>query len=328
MAGLDPAIQTVMSRVGALPATEAASARRRWWGGELTAGRLAFVMNLPSLLIFATVLLFPLCYAAYLSVSRVRIGELRRGFPFPFHGLENYTRLFEDGLFLLSLQNTFVFTIIVVTVEVILGLAIALLINQQGIVLSRVTRFLILLPYAIPPIANGLIWVYIYNFKLGFLNRVLFQLGLIEQNIDWTGVPETALYSLTVPYIWRTLPFAILLFHAALQGLPQELFEAAKVDGANAWYRFWHITLPLMRPIIAVVVILRTSFAFLVFDEVLAITQGGPGDATWVASWFSYKKSFAPPFNIGMGAASAYVLAVLIAVLAILYIKFLYKRTD
>ncbi len=295
---------------------------------ELSASRLAIVVNLPSFAVIAVVLFFPLCYAAYLSFSKVRIGQLRRGFPFPFYGWENYVRLFEDDLFLLALQNTFVFATIVVVVEVVLGLAIALLINQQGIWLSRVSRVLVLLPYAVPPIANGLIWVYIYNVKLGFLNRVLFQLGLIEEYINWSGVPETALYSLTVPYIWRTLPFAILLFHAALQGLPQELYEAARVDGAGAWKSFWHITLPLLRPIIAVVVILRTSFAFLVFDEVPAITQGGPGDATWVASWFSYKKSFAPPFNIGLGSASAFVLALLIALLAILYVKFLYKRTD
>ncbi len=285
-------------------------------------------MNLPSFAVIAVVLFFPLCYAAYLSFSKVRIGELRRGFPFPFYGWENYVRLFEDDLFLLSLQNTFVFSLIVVVTEVVLGLAIALLINQQGIWLSRVTRVLVLLPYAIPPIANGLIWVYIYNFKLGFLNRVLYQLGLIEEYINWTGVPETALYALTVPYIWRTLPFAILLFHATLQSLPQEPYEAAKVDGANAWQCFWHITLPMMRPIIAVVVILRTSFAFLVFEEVLALTQGGPGDATWVAAWFSYKKSFAPPFNIGLGSASAFVLALLIASLAILYVRLLYKRVD
>lgn len=295
---------------------------------ELSSGRLAMIMNAPAMVLVGVVLVFPIFYAAYLSFSKVRLGQLRRGFPFPFYGWENYVRLFEDDLYLLALQNTFVFATIVVVVEVVLGLAIALLINQQGIWLSRVSRVLVLLPYAVPPIANGLIWVYIYNVKLGFLNRVLFQLGLIEEYINWSGVPETALYSLTVPYVWRTLPFAILLFHAALQGLPQELYEAARVDGAGAWKSFWHITLPLLRPIIAVVVILRTSFAFLVFDEVLAITQGGPGDATWVASWFSYKKSFAPPFNIGLGSASAFVLALLIALLAILYVKFLYKRTD
>jgi ABC-type sugar transport system permease subunit len=129
-----------------------------------------------------------------------------------------------------------------------------------------------------------------------------------------------------VPYIWRTLPFAILLVHAALQGIPRELYEAAAVDGATAWERFRFVTLPLLRPIIAVILILRTSFAFAVFEEILAITQGGPGDATWVAAWYAYKISFAPPNNFGLGAASAYVLALVIGLLAILYVRLVYRR--
>jgi ABC-type sugar transport system permease subunit len=295
---------------------------------ELSRGKLAFLLNLPALLLLSSVLLFPLAYAGYLSVSKVRIGELRRGFPFPYYGFENYSRLFEDPLFWHALSNTFVFAGIVVVVEVIMGLGVALLITNRKIWLSRATRFLVLLPYGIPPIANGLVWIYIYNFKLGFLNRVLHGAGLIDEYVNWTGNAETALYAITVPYIWRTLPFAVLLFHAALQGLSREYYEAAEVDGAGYWQSFFHITLPLLRPVIAVVVILRTSFAFLVFDEVLALTQGGPGDATWVATWFSYKKSFAPPFNIGLGSASAWVLAIIIGLLAVVYVKFLYRRGD
>jgi multiple sugar transport system permease protein len=102
--------------------------------------------------------------------------------------------------------------------------------------------------------------------------------------------------------------------------------DAAKVDGATAWQRFRHITLPLLIPIIVVVLVLRTSFAFAVFEEILAITQGGPGDATWVAAWYSYRVAFAPPFNIGMGAASAYVLAMIVSLLAIVYVSFIYRR--
>jgi multiple sugar transport system permease protein len=132
----------------------------------------------------------------------------------------------------------------------------------------------------------------------------------------------------TVPYIWRTLPFAILLVHAALQGIPKDLHEQAAVDGATAWQRFWNITLPLLTPIIVVILVLRTSFAFAVFEEILAITQGGPGDATWVAAWYSYKTAFAPPFNIGGGAASAYVLALIVGALAITYVRFIYRRIE
>jgi ABC-type sugar transport system permease subunit len=258
--------------------------------------------------------------------QRAGIGQLRKG-EFPFSGWDNYIRLFEDPLFTLALTNTFIFTAVTVTAEVVLAIAIALLINQQNIWTSRVTRVLILLPYAIPPIANGLIWSFLYSFQFGFLNRILFTLGIITEPINWAGDPDTAPYAVAVPYIWRTLPFAILLVHAALQGISKELYEAAAVDGATAWQRFWHITLPLLRPIIVVILVLRTSFAFAVFEEILAITQGGPGDATWVAAWYSYKTSFAPPFNIGMGSASAYVLALIVGLFAIAYVRFFYQRT-
>lgn len=282
-------------------------------------------MNLPALLCMAAVLAYPIVYAGYLSVHKVGLGQLRRGV-FPFNGWDNYLRIFDDPLFWLALKNTVIFTAITVSAEIVLAIAIALLINQTSVWTSRITRLLILLPYAVPPIANGLIWSFMYSFQFGFLNRIGLTLGLIDAPINWAGNPDTALYVVTIPYIWRTLPFAILLIHAALQGISEELYDAAAVDGANAWRRLWHVTLPLLRPIIVVILVLRTSFAFAVFEEILGITQGGPGDATWVAAWYSYKVAFAPPFNIGMGAASAYVLAMIIGVLAILYVKFLYRR--
>jgi len=192
----------------------------------------------------------------------------------------------------------------------------------------RVTRILMLVPYAVPPIANGLVWSFMYSYQFGFLNRILFTLGVITEPINWAGNPDTALFAITVPYVWRTLPFAILLVHAALQGINKELHEAAAVDGANAWRRFWHITLPLLTPIIVVILVLRTSFAFAVFEEILAITQGGPGDATWVAAWYSYRKSFAPPFDIGLGSASAYLLAMLVGILALVYVRMIYRRVE
>jgi multiple sugar transport system permease protein len=243
-------------------------------------------------------------------------------------GLGNYQRILSDPLFLLALKNTLVFTVVTVVVELALAIAIALLIDQHQVWTSRLTRFLILLPYAVPPIANGLIWSFMYNFDFGFLNRLLFSAGLISQPVNWTGDPNTALFALTVPYIWRTLPFAVLLVHAAIQGINPELYEAASVDGAGAFTRFRHITLPLLVPILVVILVLRTSFAFVVFEEVLAITQGGPGDATWVAVWYSYKRTFAPPFDVGIGAASAYVLALIIGALALAYVTLIYRRIE
>jgi ABC-type sugar transport system permease subunit len=291
----------------------------------MSAGQFALVMNLPTLICLGLVLAYPVGYALYLSVHRVGLAQLRRG-EFAFTGWENYGRVLEDPLFWIAIKNTLIFTVITVGSEVVLAVAIALLINQTSIRTSRITRFLILLPYAIPPICNGLIWSFMYSFQFGFLNRILFSLGLISDPVNWAGNPDTALYAVTVPYIWRTLPFAIILVHAALQGIPRELYEQAAIDGANAWHRFTKITWPMLQQIIAIILILRTAFAFAVFEEILAITQGGPGDATWVAAWYSYKITFAPPNNFGMGSASAFILTLMIAAIALVYLRLIYRR--
>ena len=310
----------------ALEAGPAAESRRgRSRSFELSPGALGTVMNLPTILLLLLVLAYPVIYAGYLSLHQVGIAQLRRGV-FPWNNWENYTRLLEDPLFWLAIKNTLIFTVLVVVVEVILAIGIALLINQSSLWTSRLARLLILIPYGVPPITNGFIWSFIYSFQFGFLNRILFSLGLITEPINWAGNPDTALYAVAVAYIWRTLPFAVLIIHAALQGIPRELHEAATVDGAGAWQRFRAITLPLLMPVIVIILILRTSFAFAVFEEILAITQGGPGDASWVAAWYSYKLTFAPPNNIGMGAASAYILAILVGLFAIAYVKLVYKR--
>jgi multiple sugar transport system permease protein len=293
----------------------------------MPAAHFAFFMNLPALLCLLVVLAFPIGFAAYLSVHKVGLAQLRRG-EFPFNGWENFERVLEDPLFWTGLKNTVIFSGITVASEVVLAVLIALLINQTGVWTSRVTRFLILLPYAIPPICNGLIWSFLYSFQFGFLNRLLFSAGLIDAPVNWAGNPDTALYAVTVPYIWRTLPFAIILVHAALQGIPRELYEQAAVDGARAWHRFWHITLPMLSQIITVILVLRTAFAFAVFEEILAITQGGPGDATWVSSWYSYKITFSPPNNFGMGSASAFILALMIGIIAMVYVRLFYRRVQ
>jgi len=282
-------------------------------------------MNVPTLLFLIFVLAYPVAYAGYLSVHKVGVAQLRRG-EFPFNGWENYERVLEDPLFWIGIKNTLIFTAITVSSEIVLAVAIALLINQTSVWTSRITRLLILLPYAIPPICNGLIWSFLYSFQFGFLNRILFTTGLIDHPINWTGDPYTALYAVTVPYVWRTLPFAIILVHAALQGIPRELYEQAAIDGANAWHRFRQITWPMLQQMIAIILILRTAFAFAVFEEILAITQGGPGDATWVSAWYSYKITFAPPNNFGMGSASAFILALMIGAIAMVYMRFVYRR--
>jgi len=298
---------------------------KRSGGRELSPGLLCVVINLPTLVFLALVLAYPIVFAGYLSFHKVAVGNLRSGV-YPFIGFENFRRIFADPLFLISLENTLIFTFVAVGTEIVLAVAIALLMSYSTIWTSRVLKMLVLLPFAVPPIANGLIWTFIYSFNFGFLNRVLLSLGLISTPINWIGNPNSALYLLALPYVWRSLPFAILLVHAALQDLNPALYEAAALDGATAWGRFRYITLPLLKPVIVVILVLRTSTAMTVFEEVLAITHGGPGDATWTAAWYSYRQSFAPPFDIGIGSASAYVLGVIIAICAIVYVKLIYRK--
>jgi ABC-type sugar transport system permease subunit len=296
-------------------------------GGEAPAGRLALILNLPTLVALALVLAYPIGFAGYLSLHEVSIRHLRSG-EFPWAGLANFTRLFQDEVFWLSLRHTLVFVAASVTLEVVIGLAIALTISDERVWLSRLTRLLILIPWAVPPVVNGLLWSFIANAQYGYLNRALHKLGLITDYVNWLGQPQLAMAVVIAAYVWRTTPFNILLYHAAIQGIPAEIYEAAAVDGASPWQSLWRLTLPLLRPIVAVTLILRTTFSFMVFDEILAITQGGPGNDTWVAAWYTYRVAFQPPFNIGLGAASAWVLALIIGLAAIAYVRLVYRRLE
>jgi multiple sugar transport system permease protein len=294
---------------------------------EPSAGTLAFVLNLPSALCLLLILAWPVLYAGWLSFHDVSLRHLRTG-DFPFAGLANYARLVGDEIFWLTLRNTLLFVGISVALEVILALAVALVIDDDRVALSRVTRVLLLVPWGVPPVVNGLLWAFIFNTQYGYLNRALFALGAIHEPVNWLGHPRLALLAVITAYVWRTTPFNILLYHAGLRGIPRDYYEAAEVDGAAGWRTLWHITLPLLRPIIAVSLILRTTFGFMVFDEIFAITQGGPGNATWVAAWYTYRAAFQPPFNVGLGAASAWVMAVILGAAGVAYARLVGRRLE
>jgi ABC-type sugar transport system permease subunit len=296
-------------------------------GREPTAGALALVLNLPSGLCLLLILAWPVLYAGWLSLHEVSLRQLRAG-RFPFTGLDNYARLFADEVFWLALSHTVVFVAASVALEVVLALAIALVIEDDRVAVARVTRALLLVPWGVPPVVNGLLWSFIFNAQYGYLNRTLLALGVVAEPVNWLGDARLAMGAVIVAYVWRTTPFNILLYHAGLRGIPRDYYEAAQVDGAAGWRVFWHVTLPLLRPIIAVSLILRTTFAFMVFDEIFAITQGGPGNATWVAAWYTYRAAFQPPFNVGLGAASAWVMALILAAAALLYARLVGRRLE
>jgi multiple sugar transport system permease protein len=288
---------------------------------------LAVLLNLPAGAVLLLVLAWPVLYAGWLSLHEVSLRQLRSG-ELPFTGLANYARLFGDDVFWLSLRHTIVFVAVAVALEVAIGLAIALVIDDERVALARLTRVLLLVPWGVPPVVNGLLWSFVFNAQYGYLNRALLALGAIREPVNWLGDPTLALGAVVTAYVWRTTPFNILLYHAGLRGIPRDCYEAAAVDGASGWRRFWHISLPLLRPVIAVTLILRTTFAFMVFDEIFAITQGGPGNATWVAGWYTYRAAFQPPFNIGLGSASAWVMALILGAAALAYARLVGRRLE
>lgn len=294
---------------------------------ELPPGPLALLLNGPSLAGLLLILAYPVLYAGYLALHEVSVRQLREG-TFPFAGLANFVRLAGDPVFWLALRHTLLFVGVSVVLEVVLGLAVALVASDRRVGLGRVTRALILLPWGVPPVVNGLLWSFIFNAQYGYLNRVLLALGLVEAPVNWLGDGRLAMLAVIAAYVWRTTPFNILLYHAALQGIPPELYEAAHVDGASPWQRLWLLTLPLLRPIVTVTLVLRTTFGVAVFDEILAITQGGPGNDTWVAAWYTYRTAFQPPFDLGLGAASAWVLTVLVGLAALAYVRLVYRRVE
>ena len=287
---------------------------------------LAFLLNLPTIVILLLLIAYPLAYAFYLSVHEVTMSTLRSGTA-RFVAVQNYITVLKDPLFMTTLGRTILMGAISVFLMLAIGLFVATGMNMGHTRISRATRVLVLLPWAVPPVANGLMWSFIFNSRYGHLNATLFSLGFIDEFIRFLSSPTLAFAAVIVAYVWRVMPFSALLYHAALAGIPKEVYEAAEVDGAASWQQFWHITLPLLRPVTAVLLILRTAFAIMIFDEVFALTSGGPGDSTWTAAWYSYWTTFRL-IRFDTGAASAFILAIVIFIFALSYVKFIYQRLE
>jgi ABC-type sugar transport system permease subunit len=285
--------------------------------------RIAWLLVLPSLLIILGVMLWPIVYTFILSffIAPTGINQVRT-----FTGFGNYLSMLQDQAFWDTVQRTLYFTLVSVSLELVLGLAIAQLIHSRpwG---WKFLRFSLIIPWAVPTIVNGAMWRWIYSADFGALNGILFQLGLIKHYIPWLTFPNQAMNLVIVADLWHTMPLVALILQAALAGLPEELNEAAAVDGANAFQRFWFIRLPLLRPAILVALIIRTVEAFRVFDIVYILTGGGPANHTITISYLTYLFSF-PYGKQGTGAALSFLISIFTISMAILYIRFLYRPEE
>ena len=227
-----------------------------------------------------------------------------------------------DVLFSAGIWNTLLFAVTAVGVQMLIGLALAVLISDlaRG---KAVYRTIFLLPIVVPGIVIGAIWKLMYNYDFGIINQVVGHLGLAPQ--DWLGNPSLALLSVIVVDIWHWTPFCFLLILAGVESLPQDIYEAARVDGATGWQRFRRITLPLLMLTLVVTFVFRTILAFKVFDEVFLLTGGGPGTATEVISFTIYRRFFTED-RVGHGSAMSLVTFVALALVITVAVRATRRR--
>jgi ABC-type sugar transport system permease subunit len=285
--------------------------------------RAAWLLLTPSLLVMLGVTLWPVISTFILSFLNAPTGinQVRT-----FVGFANYIDMLKDQLFWETIGRTLYFTVVSVGLELSLGLAIAQLIHSRpwGWQFLRIS---LIIPWAVPTIVNGAMWRWIYSADFGALNGLLMQLGLIKHYVPWLSLPNMAMNLVIVADIWHTMPFVALVLQAALATLPEDLEEAAAVDGANVWQRFWQIRLPLLRPAILVALIVRTVDAFRVFDIVYIITSGGPAYKTLTITYLTYLNSFAFGKQ-GTGAALSFLISTFTIIMALIYIRFLYRPEE
>ena len=239
--------------------------------------------------------------------------------------LDNYLYALTDPDFRAAFARTLYFTVVSGgELEGAIGVLVALLLNQR-FVGRNVLRVLVILPWALPTIVNAMMWRLNFNPDYGSVNALLSQLGLIDSYRSWLGSPDSALHAVMLADIWKNYPLVTLLVLAALQSVPDDLYEAARLDGASAWRRFRAITFPAIVGPLGVALVLRTIDAFKVFDIIYVMTRGGPLDSTKTLSFFVYQESFSY-LRAGSGAAYAMLMSLMCAVLIALYLFLLLRQ--
>jgi multiple sugar transport system permease protein len=265
---------------------------------------------------------YPLAYNFLVSVKDYTLTSLLTG-EAPFVGAHNLARIWHDPVFPLALRNTIVFTVVSIACQYVIGLAIAQFF-WRPFFLSRTLRSMLILPWLVPGVVTTAVWRWMFNESNGLINRVLGIVGV--DPVGWFSTSSGAFAAVTIVNIWIGTAFTVVMLHSGMQGIPEELYEAASLDGAGAWRRFWHVTLPGLRPVTGIVIILCLIGTLKQFDIVWILTRGGPGNATQLLSSWSYQLSFGQQ-EFGAGAAVGDYLFTLALVAAAAYAIWSKKTT-
>lgn len=276
---------------------------------------------LPGIVLLLLVMAYPVMWGFYLSLQRMNLATFS---PPVFIGLQNYVTLFSNPNFIAALVQTLIFVVTSIALEFAIGLAYALLLRERFRGYGMV-RGIVLLPWMMPPVVVAFVWAWLLNGTYGIVNHLLLNFGIIRESVNWLSTPGLALVMIILVDVWRTTPFVMLVLLAGLQTIPNELYEAAKIDGTTSLQRLRYITLPLIKPAATVALLMRIIIALRFFDIVWVMTRGGPAGSTEMLGTFGYKQSIMS-MNIGSGSAVTTIIFVLSFALSIGYMRMLLTR--
>jgi len=270
----------------------------------------------PAVFLMLVLLAYPFVLAVSISLSDRVLGE-----PGKFIWLGNFTKLLQDTFFRQTVYNSFIYTLSTVSLKLVLGVVLALLLNQE-FPYRNLVRGALLLPWIVPTSLSVLTWLWMFDSLFSVANYILLGSGLISRKIPWLGDPFWAMISVIIVNTWRGLPFFAISILAGLMSIPQQLYEAAETDGARGFRQFWHITLPLLQPVIAVVVLFSTIWTFADFQIVYILTHGGPINATQIFATMAYDVALVAG-RIGEGSAISLFLFPALLIVIILMLRYL-----
>ena len=290
---------------------------REWWEQEHVFG---YGLILPALLLIVCLVAYPFSMAIYFSLSDYWVGS-----PGSFIGLRNFQEILRWDLFQRAVFNSFVFTSIAVAFKIVLGVWLAMLLFRT-FKFKRLIRGAVLLPWVIPTALSTLAWLWMFDSLYSVVNWTAIRLGLIAPpGPNWLGMAEYAMAAVIAVNVWRGLPFFAIIVLAGLVSIPREYYEAAEVDGASSWGRFRHVTLPLLKPVLAVVILFSTIFTFADFNIVWVLTRGGPVNTTHLFATLAYQQGLMGG-NLGQGAAVSLFLFPVLAAVVFMQLRYIRKE--
>ena len=281
--------------------------------------RAAVLLIGPALLVLVGVFVYPFLYALYISFTEWTLGQQLSP---TWTGLANYVSLFGDDRFLNAIYRSTVFVTGAVSIELVLGFALALLFNKH-LPAFGTFRTLAVLPVMVMPVATGLVWFYVLNYQYGPLNILLRAFDLPPQN--WLPNPTWAMGALILADVWQWTPFVMIVLVAGLRSLPEYVYEAAALDGLGPVETFFKITLPLLRPVILIVLLLRFMDAFKLMDLVFMLTKGGPAGRTETLSYYIYVMGL-QLFRVGLAAAASILFLIFISIVTQIFVRYMYRE--